>query len=259
LKITVEGPPVRRWWRRPWLAPLAIVVVAFIAFSVPPYLTFDPSRSRVPQPEGFAAHYPLLVAHVVFGSVAMVTCCFQIWPWFRRRYQAAHRVIGRVYVFGGVIPGGIMGLTIGAVSPFGPTIRVSNVLLATLWLAFTITGLRMARQRRLVEHRRWMIRSFALTVSIITNRLWAVIVTIVLMPQLATTFGGRETLMVQTIAGLSGWLGWVTTLLVAEWWLERSLEPITRTAARSSDQPQSRAEQAPARQAAQPSRAAMTS
>ena len=46
------------------------------------------------------------------------------------------------------------------------------------------TGLRMARQRRLVEHRRWMIRSFALTMSIITNRVWAVIATIVLMPQL---------------------------------------------------------------------------
>jgi hypothetical protein len=220
-RVKSGGVVRRRWWRRPWVVPLVTLVIAFIAFSVPPYLTLDPSQSRVPQPAGFAAHYPLLVAHVLFGSVAMVTCCFQIWPWFRGRHAAAHRIIGRVYVFGGVMPAGILGLTIGAMSPFGPTIRVSNVLLAILWLAFTIAGLRMARQRRFVEHRRWMIRSFALTMSIITNRVWAVIATIVLMPQLSTTFKGDEMLMTQTIAGLAGWLGWVVTLLVAEWWLER--------------------------------------
>jgi hypothetical protein len=210
-------------WRRPWVGPLMFVAVVFIAVSVPRYLTLDPSRSLVPQPGGFTLHYPLLVGHVVFGSVAMLTCCFQVWPWFRRRYQAAHRTIGRVYVFGGVLPASVLGLTIGAVSPFGPMIRVSNVLLAVLWLTFTVTGLRMARQRRLIEHRRWMIRSVALTMSIITNRVWGVIATIVLMPQLPTTFGGNEALMAQTIAGLAGWLGWVLTLLVAEWWLERDV------------------------------------
>jgi hypothetical protein len=210
----------RRWWRRPWLALLAVLTFAFIAFSVPPYLTLDPSRSRITPPKGFAAYYPLLVAHVLFGSVAMLTCCVQIWPWFRRRYPAAHRIVGRVYVFGGVLPAGLIGLTIGAESPFGPFLRVSDVLLATLWLAFTITGFTMARQHQYVEHRRWMIRSFALTMSIITNRVWAVIATVILMPQLSTTFGGSEKMMVQTIAGLSGWLGWVVTLLLVEWWLE---------------------------------------
>ena len=220
-KSVASAAAPRRWWQRPWIAPLTVIAIAFIAFSLPPYLTLDPSTSRIPQPEGFASHYPLLVAHVLFGTVAMLTCCFQIWPWFRQRYPATHRMIGRVYVFGGVIPAGFIGLTIGAASPFGPTLQVSNVLLATLWLAFTIAGFRMARRGRLVEHRRWMIRSFTLTLSVITNRVWAVIAVVVLMPQLSTTFGGNETAMVQTIAGLTGWLGWVVPLLFAEWWLER--------------------------------------
>lgn len=80
-----------------------------------------------------------------------------------------------------------------------------------------------------------MIRSFALTMSIITNRVWAVIATIVLMPQLGTTVGGNETVMTQTIAGLAGWLGWVVTLLIAEWWLERDVvRPAPLPAAMSS-------------------------
>ena len=59
-----------------------------------------------------------------------------------------------------------------------------------------------------------MIRSVALTLSVITNRVWAVVWFLVLSPQLATTFGGSETLMVQTIAGLSGWMGWVIPLIL---------------------------------------------
>lgn len=217
-----------RWWRRPWIGPLLFLALAFVVVSVPRYLTLDPQRSLVPQPDGFPLHYPLLVAHVCFGSIAMLTCGVQVWPWFRRRYPAAHRITGRIYVLGGVLPAGLLGLTIGAVSPFGPIIRVSNVLLAVLWLTFTIAGIRMARQRRFAEHRRWMIRSFALTMSIITNRVWGVIAMIALMPYLDTTFAGSEVLLRQTIAGLAGWLGWVLPLLVAEWWLERDFHRSTR-------------------------------
>jgi hypothetical protein len=219
----VAAMTMEPWWRRPWIGPLLFVAVVFVALSVPRYLTLDPSRSLVPQPAGSTIHYPLLVAHVIFASIAMLTCGFQVWPRFRRRHPAAHRIMGRVYVLGGVLPAGILGFIIGAISPFGPVIRVSNVLLATLWLAVTIAGFRMARRRRFVEHRRWMIRSFALTMSIITNRVWAVVWTIVLMPQLSTTFEGSEALMAQTIAGLAGWLGWVVPLLIAEWWLERDV------------------------------------
>src|SRR5689334_2060339 len=165
----------RRWWRPLWVSPMAMIALAFIAFSLPPYLTFDPGKSRIRPPEGFALYYPLLVAHVLFATMAMLTCCVQVWPWFRKRYPIAHRMIGRVYVFGGVIPAGIIGLVIGAVSPYGPTLRVSNVLLAILWLTCTITGYRMMRHYRFVEHRRWMTRSFALTMSVITNRVWTVI------------------------------------------------------------------------------------
>lgn len=211
----------RKWWQRPWVAPLAMVSVAFIAYSLPPYLTFDRTQSRVPQPGNLTFHYPILVAHILFGSVALLGCCIQIWPWFRQRYPAAHRVIGRVYVFGGVVPAGLMALTIGAVSPFGPMVAVSDVLGASLWLACTITGFRMARARRFAEHRRWMIRSFAMTASIITNRVWIVLWIVILSPQLSTTFGGSEVALRQTISGLSGWLGWVVPLLITQWWLDR--------------------------------------
>lgn len=218
---TTVGSPV--WWRRPWVAPLLFVCVVFLALSLPPYLAFDPARSRVPAT--FALHYPLLVAHVLFGSVALLTCCLQIWPWLRTRHPRFHRITGRVYVLGGVLPAGLLGLTIGARSSFGPLVRVSDVLLATLWLACTFAGLRAARRRRFAEHRTWMIRSFALTTSIMMNRVWAVVAAIVLVPQLSTTFGNSEAHLIQTIAALAAWLGWTLNLLAAQWWLDRTAAP----------------------------------
>lgn len=120
---------------------MAVIVVVFLAFSMPPYLSLDPSQSRVPQPPGFTSHYWFLSAHVLFGSIAMVGALLQIWPWFRAKYPAVHRKLGRVYVFAGVLPAGLMALTVGAMSPFGPTTRVANVVAGVLWLACTFVEL----------------------------------------------------------------------------------------------------------------------
>jgi hypothetical protein len=212
--------------RRLWaILPLFLIVLAFVGFALPPYLTLDPARSRVPVAGAVRGYYPLLVGHVICGSIAILAACLQVWPWLRSRFPDVHRRTGQVYVFAGVLPAGAMGLVIGALTPFGPVLRASNVVLALVWLTVTITGYRAGRQYRLEDHRRWMIRSVVLTLSIITNRIWAVVWVIALVPQLQTTFGGNEALMIQSIAGLSGWLGWVLPLVVTEWWLEWRREP----------------------------------
>jgi uncharacterized membrane protein len=217
--MTTTEKPAR--WRRPWTLPLGIVVLAFLAFSLPPYLGLDASKSRIPAPAGIAWYYPMLVAHIGFASIAMGTCVLQIWPWLRQHHPAVHRRIGRVYVFAGAIPAAVAGFCVGLAGAFGPISTVSNVILSSLWLFFTATGYRMARARRFGEHRRWMIRSFALCMSIITNRIWGVVWFLVFAPRQDTMFGGSEVAMGQAVAGLSAWLGWVVPLLLAQAWLDR--------------------------------------
>lgn len=213
--------PRSRWWRRPWVAPLAVVIVAFLAFSLPPYLSFEPSQSRLPLREGFPLHFAFLVAHILFGTVALVACCLQVWPWFRGRFPVAHRWIGRAYVFAGVIPSGLMALVVAPASLQGVSGRVGNTMLAVVWLAFTVTGWRAARRRRYADHRRWMIRSFALTFSIVLNRLWLVLWFVVLTPLTQSYFHGDEAAMTQAAAETSIWMSWVVNLVLAECWLER--------------------------------------
>jgi uncharacterized membrane protein YozB (DUF420 family) len=198
-----------------------MVVAAFLAFSVPPYLTFDPAMSRLEPPEGNDLYYPLLVAHVLFGTVAMATACFQIWPAFRARHRRGHRITGRVYVYAGALPAGVLGLYIGWHTQAGPSVRVANLVGSALWLIVTIAALRMARQQRYNEHRRWMSRSFALTMSIALSRVINIPAMIVLTPQVETTFGGSEELMTYSAASIGVWLSPLLLLLLTDWMLER--------------------------------------
>jgi uncharacterized membrane protein len=199
-----------------WLAPaLAVIVAAFLAFSLPPYFT---GGTRVPAT--FALHYPLLVAHVMLASVAMVAAVAQIWPRLRARRPVLHRRVGRVYVYT-AIPAAACAMVIGAATPFGPFVAVSNVFLASLWLWLTINGYLAARQRRFADHRRHMVRSATLALSIITNRIWTPVLFISLHPLQDSMFNGNEEHFLWFTAGLGAWLGWTVPLAAVQWWLTR--------------------------------------
>ncbi|MCX2932640.1 DUF2306 domain-containing protein [Mycobacterium sp. CVI_P3] len=194
---------------------LAVVVVAFLAFSLPPYVT---GHTRVPAT--FALHYPLLVGHVMLAAMAMVLTVVQLWPGLRARHPALHRRCGHVYV-AAAIPAAVCALVIGAATPFGPFLAVSNVVLASLWLWFTTTGCLVARQHRFREHRRQMILSATLALSIITNRIWTPIIFIALQPLQDIVFDGNKDHYVWFAAGLGAWLGWTTPFFTVRRWLNR--------------------------------------
>ncbi|MFI6500383.1 DUF2306 domain-containing protein [Nonomuraea typhae] len=211
----------RQWWRHPWLALLAALVAGFLIFSVPPYLTLRPELSRIPAPPAYPWYYSVLAGHVWFASVAMVASCLQIWPWLRNRHHRVHRWTGRVYVFCGALPAGVLGLAIAFISPTGLPVRVSNVVLASLWLAVTVIGYRRARQRRYGEHREWMVRGFALTMSILATRVVGLAWVLALLPELDTTYGGSVEALTKAASAAAGPTGWLACLLAAEWHLRR--------------------------------------
>jgi uncharacterized membrane protein len=198
-----------------------VIVVGFLAYSLPPYLT---GGTRVPST--FGLHYPLLDAHALLASVAMVCAVGQIWPGLRRRHPTAHRRTGRVYV-AAAIPAAGCAMVIGAETPFGPILAVSDVALAALWLWFTVHGIVAARQHRFGTHRRQMLRSATLALSIITNRIWTPMLYLCLEPLRDSIFDGNEERYVWLVAGVGAWLGWTIPLLGLQLWLRRQSVPIT--------------------------------
>jgi hypothetical protein len=205
---------------------LAIAATGFVLISLNRSLPLDPARSLVPLPPRI---FPLLVGHVVFGALAMLTAFLQVLPARARWSPAAHRVVGRIYVFGAVLPAGLLALVVACFSPFGPVARASNLLFATVWIGVTLAGWRAGKLGLAAAHRRWMIRSGVLTFSILTNRVWGPIAFLLLAPERSTSFHDDEAFFAWTIAGLSTWLGWTLPLLATELVLELELERAGRS------------------------------
>jgi uncharacterized membrane protein YozB (DUF420 family) len=205
--------------RRPWVVPLALLTVIFIGYAVPPYLTLDPARARIQPMPPYAAYYPLLVSHIFLGSVALLTACLQVWPWLRRSHSHVHRWSGRIYV-GVALTASVCVLIISPMGLHGPNQRVANTMLAILWLGTTLAGFLAIRQRRYADHRRWMLRSFALAFSIVASRLWMPVAFAVFVPEI---YAGAEvdSAALDQVIGLTSWMSWVVNLLIVEWWLHR--------------------------------------
>ncbi|WP_324610573.1 DUF2306 domain-containing protein [Mycolicibacterium fortuitum] len=158
--------------------------------------------------------------------MAMACAVAQLWPAMRRRHPAWHRRTGRVYA-ATALPAAASAIVIGAATPFGPILAVSNVVLGLLWLLFTVEGVIAARQRRFGDHRRQMLRSVTLALSIISNRIWTPVLYVVFDPLRASVFGGNEEKYLWLVAGAGGWLGWTIPLLLLQMWLRRQSVPAT--------------------------------
>jgi hypothetical protein len=77
-----------------------------------------------------------------------------------------------------------------------------------------------------------MSRSFALAMSIVLSRVINVVATIVLTPEVDTTFGGSEELMTFSAASIGVWLSPLLLLLLTDWLLERRKPGARRSGAR---------------------------
>lgn len=197
----------RRAW---WLLGIAAAIIAFLIYQVPPYASMDPSQSRIPLQ--FPAHYWLIVGHVLFGSVAMLTLILQLWPWIRRRHPAVHRWSGRAYVFAGALPSGLFAVAMLPVAY--PAGRIGVAMSAVLWMATALLGWIKLRQGRYAVHRRLMLYSFAIVWGQV---IWGFVIGMPFALGWIPYTGDFD-----HIVEAARWVGWVGNLVVVQWWLDRT-------------------------------------
>ena len=152
--------------------------------------------------------HPWLVVHAGLASVALIVGPIQFVPKLRAARPRLHRGLGRVYVFACLAASGA-GLLLAWGTNAGPVAQMGFGTLAVAWIVCTVQALRLAMARRIVEHRRWMIRSFALTFAAVTLRLYLPIAPILGYPFMD---GYR----------IISWMAWVPNLIVAELYLRRA-------------------------------------
>ncbi len=124
--------------------------------------------------------------------------------------------MGYIYVADILLITGPAGLLMGFYANGGITSRIAFVLLALLWIFFTAMALIKARQKDFKAHRRFMIRSYALTLSAITLRAWKYVITNAYHLDDSLVFPPMD------VYRVVAWLGWVGNLIFAEWWIRRN-------------------------------------
>ncbi|GAA1505755.1 DUF2306 domain-containing protein [Nocardioides humi] len=207
----------RRWW---WW--FALTSVAITVLAVGPYLTASLAELSVDD-HGVASNYvdrpaPFRVAlylHASFAGVALLLSPLQFATRLRRRRPRIHRAVGRM-VLAAILVSGLAGLVLSFVNEAGPIGVVGFGGLALAWLACAGAAYRTARRRDLAAHRRWAIRTFALTYAGVTLRLQTI-----LLVTLQVALGGDADLAFDRAYYVVTLSSWVPNLLVAEWYLRR--------------------------------------
>lgn len=151
---------------------------------------------------GFSILNPLLLyAHFVGGGLALSLGAIQLWT---KRPSRLHRWLGRAYCLC-VLVGAIGGGYLSFYSHLGVITGLGFFIAGVLWFYTTFIALRFALARQFDAHRRWILRSFALSCAAISLR--------VLLPSLSLVFS------FETSYALVAWLCWSINLVIIEIYL----------------------------------------
>lgn len=116
-----------------------------------------------------------------------------------------HKISGKIYIALLLIFSAPSGIYMGIFANGGFYSKISFISLGCLWWYSTFKAYRYARQRKFKLHKQWMWRSFALTLSAVTLRMWKVIIVYLFHPNPMDVY--------QIIACL----GWIPNLLFIEY------------------------------------------
>jgi hypothetical protein len=200
--IAAAAPPPPRW-----LGAVGWGLMTFLSLGIAAYgLSYLAGAQAPPVVEDNAAGMRVLMVHASASGLALLLGPLQFLEPIRRRARTVHHWIGRTYLIACFI-GGVSGGLLAPLTAAGPIAASGFFALALVWLWVNALGFRAAAIKHDYEaHKRWMVRSFALTFAAVTLRLYLI------PPQIA---GIDFVTAYQWIA----WLAWVPNLAIAEWWI----------------------------------------
>jgi uncharacterized membrane protein len=159
---------------------------------------------------GFARHPILTLTHILPGLVLIVLGPFQFIAGLRRRHPVLHRWTGRIFVVDALVIG-VTALIMSPQMAIGGILETAATFVFGLLFLFALVKAWTAiRARRIAEHRRWMIRTYATGLAVATVR-----------PVVGVFFAtSRLThLTPHDFFGIAFWLGFTVSLATAEIWI----------------------------------------
>ncbi|MGE8206949.1 DUF2306 domain-containing protein [Heyndrickxia sp. NPDC080065] len=155
--------------------------------------------------------YIMLFIHVATCVVALVIGPFTLSTKFREKNINRHRMLGKIYMIG-ILLGGVSGLYLSFYATGGLVGKIGFGLLSVFWLISAYQALNRVKNKKIQEHRNWMIRNYSLTFAAVTLRLW--------LPLFVLLFGLEH---FELSYAVISWLAWVPNLIIAEIVIKQNL------------------------------------
>ena len=144
--------------------------------------------------------------HVFTSPLVILTGLIQFSPALIRKSPNIHRISGKIYLIVLVFITGPAAFVMSLYANGSYPAQVSFTLLSVLWVFFGIAGYWFIRKKNFLKHSNFLLRSYALTLSAVTLRLYAYLFDLFNLD----TGGPIETYI------LLSYLSWIPNLLFAE-------------------------------------------
>lgn len=143
-------------------------------------------------------------AHVYTSIFVLFSGFIAVFVKPKAAFRNLHKFFGKIYVILLLLIAAPSGIYMGFYANGGILAKISFVILGILWWFTTYKAYLEIRKKNVLNHKKWMYRSYALAVSAITLRLWKVVLVYFFQPNPMDVY--------EVIA----WLGWVPNLILTE-------------------------------------------
>jgi hypothetical protein len=166
---------------RRWYGGMLAIAITFIIWTVFNRYVFDPDavgflshKSGLKRIVHVSVWITVLDVHIAFSSVALLTGAMNFSNGILQRYRIVHRMTGYVYLLSVLV----VLLTSGYMAPYatgGKVVSVMFNLWNLAWFAVTLMAFVYIKQKRIPEHRNWMIRSYIFCFTNLSIHLYMVL------------------------------------------------------------------------------------
>ncbi len=143
--------------------------------------------------------------HVFSSPIVILAGLLQFNRYIIHRKKKLHRILGIIYILFVVLISGPSALLMGLYANGGYLAQISFVTLSCIWILSAVYAYVLAGKHSYLRHSRWMLRSYALTLSAITLRLYAY-----LFDYFNFSLGPKETYI------LLSYISWIPNLIIVE-------------------------------------------
>lgn len=207
MSIAAQSPavtPIRStsWFYITLVVASGILAVVFWFVAAAPYVPMQ-RETFGPAPDVYWPRRVPLMMHIAGGSLALLLGPINLWLGETRRRLPWHKKLGFGYL-AGVVAGAAAGFYLSVTTPLGWVFGSGLFFLAIAWSVTTGMAFIAIKNRAIVQHREWMIRSYVVTFGFVFFRIF---------------FAGTEALAIGTPSerlGAAAWFGWAVALMLAE-------------------------------------------